>query len=484
MNQELLTLYPKGLWDIFGHICDAPHPSKHETAVLKWYKEWAAENKINVVQDETGNLLFSVPATPGFENRTPVVLQAHCDMVPQADSDKKHDFLTDPIEPIIDNGWVRANKTTLGADNGIGVAAALAAITDPNCQHGPVEVLVTIDEETGMTGAFGLKPGFVKGKILINLDSETEGEMYVGCAGGMDANFCRKYTTVATPAGMKGYKLFVTGLHGGHSGMDINLGRANANKIATRFLQKAVRNFGACVACINGGGLRNAIPREATAILTVPAAKAAEFEAFAKEFETMVKNEFALTEEGLSLTATAVDAPAQVIEPKALNQFLNMIYAIPNGVQRMSDSMPGLVETSNNLANFIAENGEMSAKCLMRSSVNSAKEALGEKMVAIAELADCGIELTGAYPGWNPNLKSPIMNTCMKVYKEKFGNDPKVMAIHAGLECGLFGVCYPDWDMVSFGPTIEHPHSPVERVNIASVGKFYDFLVEVLKNVQ
>ena len=306
----------------------------------------------------------------------------------------------------------------------------------------------------------------------------------MGCAGGLDANFHRTYTTVATPAGMKGYKLFITGLHGGHSGMDINLGRANANKIATRFLQKVVRDFGGCIACINGGGLRNAIPREATAILTVPAAKAAEFEAFAKEFETVVKKEFALTEEGLSLTVTAVDAPAQVIEPKALCQFLNMIFAIPNGVQRMSDSMPGLVETSNNLANFVAENGEMSAKCLLRSSVNSAKEALGEKMVAIAELAECGIELTGAYPGWNPNMQSPIMNTCMKVYKEKYGNEPKVMAIHAGLECGLFGVCYPDWDMVSFGPTIEHPHSPVERVNIESVGKFYDFLVEVLKNVK
>ncbi len=484
MNNELLTLYPKSLWENFGHICDAPHPSKHEEAVVKWLLSWGKENNIKVERDETGNVLFTVPATPGMEGRTPVILQAHCDMVPQADGDSSHNFLTDPIETVIDNGWVRANKTTLGADNGIGVAAALAAATDPNCQHGPIEILITIDEETGMTGAFGLKPGFVKGKILVNLDSETEGELYVGCAGGMDANFHRTYTTVATPANCRGYKLFITGLHGGHSGMDIHLGRANANKIATRFLQKAVRCFGASVASINGGGLRNAIPREATAFLAVPADKAPEFESFAKEFEKTVKNEFALTEEGFSLSVTATDTPKEVIEPKAQNQFLNMIFAIPNGVQRMSDSMKDLVETSNNLANFVAENGEMSAKCLLRSSVNSAKEALGEKMVAIAELADCNIELTGGYPGWNPNMKSPILNTCMSVYKEKFGAEPKVMAIHAGLECGLFGVCYPDWDMVSFGPTIQHPHSPVERVNIESVGKFYDFLVEVLKNVK
>lgn len=484
MNKDLLNLYPKDLWENFGHICDAPHPSKHEEAVVAWLKSWGEAHKIKVEQDATGNVLFTIPATPGMENRTPVILQAHCDMVPQADSDSNHNFLTDPIETIIDNGWVRANKTTLGADDGIGVAAALAAATDPKCQHGPLEVLVTIDEETGMTGAFGLKEGFVKGKILINLDSETEGELYVGCAGGLDANFHRTYTTIATPANSKGYKLFITGLHGGHSGMDINLGRANANKIATRFLIKAIRNFNACLACVNGGGLRNAIPREATAILAVPADKAADFEAFAKEFECIVKKEFALTEESLSLTVTPTDTPAKVIETEAQNQFLNMIFAIPNGVQRMSDSMENLVETSNNLANFIAEDGQMSAKCLLRSSVNSAKEALGDKMVAIAELADCNIELTGAYPGWNPNMQSPIMNTCMKVYKEKFGNEPKVMAIHAGLECGLFGVCYPDWDMVSFGPTIQHPHSPVERVNIESVGKFYDFLVEVLKNVK
>ncbi|MCR4965414.1 MAG: aminoacyl-histidine dipeptidase [Bacteroidales bacterium] len=483
MNQELLNLYPHDLWENFGHICDAPHPSKHEEAVVKWLKSWAADHQVKCEQDATGNLLFTIPATPGMENRMPVILQAHCDMVPQADSDKKHDFLTDPIEPIIDNGWVRANKTTLGADDGIGVAAALAAVTTPGVEHGPLEILVTIDEETGMTGAFGLKEGFVKGKILINLDSETEGELYVGCAGGLDANFERTYKTMKTPADMKGYKLFVTGLHGGHSGMDINLGRANANKIATRFMKRAVVQFGACISTVNGGSLRNAIPREATVILAVPASKAAEFEAFAKEFEATVKNEFAKTEEGMSITVSGVDTPKEVIETKAQNQFINMIFAIPNGVQRMSDSMADLVETSNNLAAMHAENGKMSAICLLRSSVNSAKDALGDRMTAVAELAECNIELTGAYPGWKPNMESPIMNTCKTVYNQKFGHDPKIMAIHAGLECGLFGVCYPDWDMVSFGPTIEHPHSPVERVNIESVGKFFDFLVAVLKNV-
>lgn len=483
MNNELLKLYPHDLWENFGNLCDAPHPSKHEEAAIKWLKSWAKDHKVAVEQDKTGNLLFTVPATKGMEKRTPVILQAHIDMVPQADNDKKHDFLKDPIEPIIDNGWVRANKTTLGADNGIGACAALACITTDNVKHGPLEILLTVDEETGMTGAFGLKKGFVKGKILINLDSETEGELYVGCAGGMDANFERKYTTMATPEDMTGFQLNITGLHGGHSGMDINLGRGNANKIAVRFLTRAIKDFDACIATVNGGGLRNAIPREATATLAVPDKKVTSFKNFAKKFEAYVKAEFAATEENLSIKVKAVETPKKVIKTKAQNQFLNMIFAIPNGVQRMSDSMPNLVETSNNLAAFQAENGVMTAKCLLRSSVDSAKHALGDRMTAIAELAECNLELTGEYPGWKPNMESPIMNTCMKVYKKKFGNDPKVMAIHAGLECGLFGSCYPDWDMVSFGPTIEHPHSPVERVNIESVGKFFDFLVEVLQNV-
>lgn len=482
MNKDLLKLYPHDLWENFANLCDCPHPSKHEDAAIKWMKQWAKDHKVKVEQDKTGNLLFTVPATKGMENLTPVILQGHTDMVPQAD-DPKFDFLKSPIEPIIDKGWVRANRTTLGADNGVGVCAALACVTTPGVKHGPMEILVTVDEETGMTGAFGLKKGFVKGKILINLDSETEGELYVGCAGGLDANFERKYTTMPTPADMKGFQLIVTGLHGGHSGMDINLGRANANKIATRFITKAVKEYGACLASINGGGLRNAIPREVNAILAVPAKKATAFKTFAKKFNETVKAEFSATEENLSVSVKAVDTPKKVIRTKAQDQFLNMLFAIPNGVLRMSDSMDNLVETSNNMAAIKAENGTMSVTCLLRSSVDSAKDALGDRMTAIAELAECGIELTGAYPGWKPNMQSPILKTCQSVYKKKFKEEPKIMAIHAGLECGLFGACYPDWDMVSFGPTIEHPHSPVERVNIDSVGKFFDFLVEVLKNI-
>ena len=482
MNKDLLKLYPHDLWENFANFCDNPHPSKHETAVVNWMKSWAKDHNVKVEQDKTGNLLFTIPATKGMEKLTPVILQGHCDMVPQAD-DPKFDFLKSPIEPIIDNGWVRANHTTLGADNGIGVCAALACVTTKGVQHGPLEILVTIDEETGMTGAFGLKKGFVKGKILINLDSETEGELYVGCAGGLDANFERSYTTMPTPDDMKGFQVCISGLQGGHSGMDINLGRANANKLLVRCISNAVKEFGACVATLNGGSLRNAIPREAMAIIAVPAKKATAFKNYIKKYDAIVKAEFAATEENLAVSVKAVDTPKKVIRTKAQNQFLNMIFAIPNGVVRMSDSMADLVETSNNLANIKAENGKMSACCLLRSSVDSAKEALGAKMTAIAELAECNIELTGAYPGWKPNMESPIMNTCKTVYNQKFGKDPKIMAIHAGLECGLFGSCYPDWDMVSFGPTIEHPHSPVERVNIESVGKFFDFLVAVLKNV-
>jgi dipeptidase D len=484
MNTELKKLYPQKLWDSFAHICAIPHPSKHEDKILSWLKEWANENKIEFKQDETGNLVFYKAATPGMENRVPVILQGHIDMVPQANSDKKHDFTKDPIEPIIGaDGWLRANGTTLGADNGIGVSAGLALLMSDNVSHGPIEVFVTVDEETGMTGAFGLKKDFLKGKILINLDSETEGELYVGCAGGMDAVFEMNCKTEPTPAAMKGFKIFISGLKGGHSGMDIVLGRASANKLITRFLGKAYEKFGIRISSVSGGNLRNAIAREAETVIAVNDNKVADFESFVKEMTEILKKEFSATEPSLSVDIAFVDTPKEVIAEADALRIINMAYALPHGVMRMSDAMKDLVETSTNFAIFNVENGKMFLANLLRSSVDSAKETLGDKMKAIGQLGNATVTLSGAYPGWKPNMNSPILKTALSVYKKKYGQEPKIMAIHAGLECGLFGASYPDWDMISFGPTILHPHSPDERVNIESVGKFWDYLLEVLENV-
>jgi dipeptidase D len=472
------------MWEIFANICAIPHPSKHEEKILEWLKEWAREHYIAYAQDETGNIILRKPATPGYENRMPVVLQGHIDMVPQANSDSKHNFVTDPIQPhICDDGWVRANGTTLGADNGMGCAAAMAILLDKTIEHGPIEVLVTVDEETGMTGAFGLKPGFIKADILINLDSEDEGELYVGCAGGMDANFEMDYNIKQTPADTTGYEITVTGLKGGHSGMDIVLGRANANKVLMRLLKKALTNTEIYIAEINGGSLRNAIPREAFATVAIPNNKTAEFEQLISKLSAAIAKEFTGTEPDLKITLKNVETPKEVMGTKCQQKAVNLVLAIPNGVMRMSDSMPGLVETSTNLAIVKTEKGVLSIANLLRSSVESAKEAVADKMRAIAELAEARIELTGGYPGWKPNLESPILKTMLKVYENKYGKTPEIKAIHAGLECGLFSMAYPHWDMISCGPTIRNPHSPDERVNIESVGKFWDFLVETLKNV-
>lgn len=483
MNEEIKKLYPQQVWEIFSGICSVPHPSKHEEMLAAHLMEWAKQNNIDCKRDKIGNVIMSVPATKGMEKCVPVILQGHIDMVPQANSSKKHDFTKDPIETVVDKDWVRANGTTLGADNGMGVSAALAALVSKDVAHGPLEVLCTIDEETGMTGAFGLKAGTLNGKILINLDSETEGEMYVGCAGGLDANFFMKYKEKAVPAGYKAVEIFLTGLNGGHSGMDIILGRANANKLMARILKTTIEKYEGNICCIEGGNLRNAIPREAKAVVVMPEEKVAACKRFVKNFTAVLASEFAITEPDLKVVVSNVEKmPKKMMTPDAQNRIVNMVFAIPNGVQRMSNSMPGLVETSNNLAIVKAVAGEMTICNLLRSSVNSAKEALGVRMSAIAELAGAELVLEGGYPGWNPNMDSPILKTCKKVYEKKFGVEPKVMAIHAGLECALFSKCYPDWDMISFGPTIMHPHSPDEKVNIESVGKFWDFLVEVLKN--
>jgi len=484
MNNELSKLYPHKMWEIFANICAIPHPSKHEEKILIWLKDWAKEHHIEYEQDETGNIVLRKPATKGYENRIPVILQGHIDMVPQANSDSKHNFVTDPIQPCIcDDGWVRATGTTLGADNGMGCAAAMAILLDKNLEHGPIEVLVTVDEETGMTGAFGLKPGFLKGEILINLDSEDEGELYVGCAGGMDANFEMEYNIKMTPAGTKGYEIAVTGLKGGHSGMDIVLGRANANKVLARILKRGLYCSNVDIAEFNGGSLRNAIPREAFAKIVVPENMISIFEKLMKDLSDAITKEFSGTEPDMKITWYPIDTPKEIMGSLCQDKVVNLVLAIPNGVMRMSDSMEGLVETSTNLAIVKTEKGTLSIANLMRSSVESAKVALADKMRAIAELANVDLELTGGYPGWKPNLQSPILKTMLKVYENKYGKIPEIKAIHAGLECGLFGTAYPNWDMISCGPTIRSPHSPDERVNIESVGKFWDFLVETLKNI-
>ena len=481
---ELTKLYPKALWENFDNICAIPHPSKHEEKLVEWMMNWAKENNIECSKTKIGNLIFRKPATKGMEDRVPVILQAHVDMVPQANASTKHDFETDPILPrVCEDGWVRATGTTLGADDGIGGAAAMAVLASKDVAHGPLEVLLTIDEETGMTGAFGLRKGELKGEILINLDSETEGELYVGCAGGLDGVITMNYRQTAVPAGMKGYQIVITGLNGGHSGMDIILGRANANKLMTRILTAATEQCGIRLASFVGGNLRNAIPREAVAVVAVPETNDKALTKLVNAMAKTLKAEFAATEPGLTVKVKAIDTPAKVMPEAIQGKLLDMVFALPNGVLRMSDSMPGLVETSNNLAIVKAENGHIEVSSLMRSSVDSAKTAVGQRMTAIARLAGAEISLEGAYPGWKPNLESPILNTAKTVYKNKFKKEPAFMAIHAGLECALFSVNYPNWDMISFGPTIMHPHSPDERVNIESVGKFWDFIVALLKNI-
>ena len=481
MNKEIFKLAPDRVWQHFYSITQIPHPSKKEKALGDFILNFGKKLGLESVVDEVGNVIIRKPATPGMENCKGIILQGHFDMVPQKNSDVKHDFEKDPIEAYVDGEWVTANGTTLGADNGIGCAAAMAVLEATDLVHGPIEALFTIDEETGMTGAFGLKPGLLKGDILMNLDSETEGELYVGCAGGLDANIKFDIKKESVPANTKAYRLAVTGLRGGHSGMDIVLGRANSIKLAFRFLYSA-QKLGIRIGQIDGGSLRNAIPREAFIEVIVPADKAKELEAMAANHEAIYKAEFSATEPTLRMALESGAAPQFVMDERSQGNIIRAIFGCPNGVVRMSDSMPGLVETSTNLAVVRTEGDTVVASCLLRSSVDSSKDALANKMAGIFELAEAQITFKGGYPGWKPNMQSPILNTMIEVYERKYGKKPEIKAIHAGLECGLLGGVYPNLDMISFGPTICSPHSPDEKVNIKTVGKFWDFLVEVLKN--
>ncbi len=476
-------LAPKEVWKHFYTLTQIPRPSKNEAEIIEYMKNFGENLGLKTIVDEVGNVIIKKPATPGMEDRKGVILQGHLDMVPQKNSDKDFNFETDAIKTIIDGEWVTADGTTLGSDNGIGVAAAMAVLESTSLTHGPVEALFTIDEETGMTGAFGLKPGILDGDILINMDSEDEGELYVGCAGGIDVSATKSYTEEDVPAGYNAYLIHVQGLKGGHSGIDIPLGRANANKVLFRFMMQAEADLKVRLSEASGGDLRNAIPRESIATVIVPSESAGALETMVSDYQDIYQNEFAETDPGLTFTCEKTALPSKVVPVEDQAKFIRGIFACPNGVQRMSQSMIGLVETSNNLAIASVKDGEFVALNLTRSSVDSAKEATAWKIAAVFHLMGAKVEQSGEYPGWKPNMDSPILKTCQDIYNKNFGKIPEIKGIHAGLECGLLGGVYPHLDMISFGPTIRFPHSPDEKVKIDTVKKFWDFLVFILADI-
>ena len=482
MSKEIVNLEPRAVWENFYRLTQVPRPSKKEEKIQSFMMEFGKSLGLVTEKDSVGSIVIRKPATPGMENRKGIILQGHLDMVPQKNSGTAHDFEKDPIDAWVDGEWVRARGTTLGADNGIGVASAMAVLAAQNLVHGPIEALFTCDEETGMTGALGLQPKWLNGDILLNLDSEEEGELYVGCAGGINANIEFEYDEVIVPEGVKPFKLVISGLKGGHSGLDINLGRGNANKLIIRFLKYATRELDIRLADINGGGMRNAIPREAFAIILVPDENSDQLKKAVKRYEAIFKFELGATEPTLSFTIEKTEMPKSLIEERVQDDLIDSVYACPNGVIRMSDGMAGMVETSTNLSTVKSHKGVIFVKCLLRSSVESAKDDLVEQVDSVFALGGAMVSFDGAYPGWKPNMESQILKQMKEIYQGKFGKTPAVLGIHAGLECGILGAVYTDWDMISFGPTMRSPHSPDERVNIPSVQKFWDFLVEVLKN--
>ena len=478
-------LEPKAVWENFYGLTRIPRPSKHEEKVQEYLLEWGKKHGVDVKRDDTGNIILSAPATPGFENRKGVIMQAHMDMVPQKTADTKHDFLTDPIETEIKGEWVAAKGTTLGADNGIGVALALSVFQDMTLKHGPLEALITYDEETGMTGANALKPGILKGDILLNLDSEEEGELCTGCAGGIDGSADFAYRTYKTPEGYVGYKLTVKGLKGGHSGMDISLFRGNANKIVCRILKAVIDEVPEVkVADIKGGSLRNAIPFEAEAVILIPSAASRKVKALVeKKFEEN-KFEYQYSDPDTVMFYEKQSAPAaRYISPKVIGNALKAILACYHGVGRMSDTLPGLTETSTNMAIIRTEKGHLTVHSLTRSSIDSAKIYLADSIRYAFELAGAKYSMSGAYSGWTPKLGTPMIKVLEDTYKKLFGKDLKITATHGGLECAIMGAKYPNGEMVSIGPTIVHPHSPDERVKIDTVAQTWKFLTNVLENI-
>jgi dipeptidase D len=483
MNTKLEVLTPSGIWRNFKNLTQIPRPSKKEARIIEYVKKFGENLGLETLVDSVGNVIIRKPATPGMENRKGVIFQSHLDMVPQKNSDKTHDFEKDPIEAYIDDDWVKANGTTLGADNGVGVAAMLLILESKDLKHGPVECLFTIDEETGMTGAFALKSGVLKGDILLNLDSEDEGELYIGCAGGMDANIEFDYVSAPVPSDHIAYEIKVSGLKGGHSGLEINLGRGNSNLVLFRLLRKAELAVNLRLSEFEGGNMRNAIPREAHATVVIPQTRRADFEKLIDVYRKVVEKELASVEPDVKFETRETSQPSRVMDPGLQKRVIASIFSCPNGVVRMTDGIPGLVETSTNLSIVRTTADKINVSCLLRSSVDSAKEHLSEVMRALFELAGARASFTGSYPGWKPNMNSAIMKVMDEVYQKMYNKKMEIKAVHAGLECGIIGGVYPNLDMISCGPTIRHPHSPDEKVNVPSVQKFWDFLVKTLESI-
>lgn len=481
---EIVNLEPRIVWEQFDAITRIPRPSKKEGKIREFLIDFAKSHQLEYKKDAIGNVVILKPATAGFEDRPTVILQAHMDMVCEKNSDVEFDFTKDAIRTRIDGEWVRAEGTTLGADCGIGMATALAVLIDPSVQHGAVEALFTVDEETGLTGAFELGEEMLTGQYLVNLDSEDEGEIFIGCSGGIDTLATFHYTMEDAPKNYTFFRVDVSDLLGGHSGDDINKGRANSNKVVARLLWDGMQSFELKLSYFNGGNLRNAIPREAYAIFGVPSKMKEEYIKHFNLFAADMEAEFLLREPNFKITLNEMPQVDQVLDEKTQFGLVYSLVGVPNNVIAMSFAVPGLVETSTNLASVKFEDGNrIVVTSSQRSSVESAKTYVMEMVESVFALAGADVAHTDGYPGWAPNPKSVLLEKTVAAYKRLFNTEPKVRAIHAGLECGLFLEKYPDLEMVSFGPTLRGVHSPDERLEIATVPKFWDLLVELLKNI-
>jgi dipeptidase D len=483
MTSPVRNLEPKSLWNHFADLNAVPRPSKKEERVIAFMLNFGKTLGLETFEDRVRNVIIRKPATPGMENRKTIVLQSHLDMVHQKNNDTIFDFNTQGIEMVIDGDWVKAKGTTLGADNGIGVATIMAILESKTIAHPAIEALFTIDEETGMTGALGLEGGILTGEILLNLDTEDDSEIDIGCAGGIDVTAERSYLKQESPSDHSAFAIGVKGLQGGHSGMDIHRGLGNANKIMNRLLHQSAAAFQLRVSSINGGSLRNAIPRESNAVVLVPNTLVKEFMVAFKAWACDIQTELKTMEPQLHISCESCNMPKTVMDMPTQEVLLKCLYTAHNGVYRMSADIANLVETSNNVARVLVQDGNIMIACLTRSSVESSKMDLAKALQACFELAGCMVKLSGSYPGWTPNVHSPILAVLVALYEKLNITKPQVVACHAGLECGILGSNYPHMDMVSFGPTIKGAHSPDERVNIASVQKYWSFVLEILKNI-